>query len=90
MKNVKEYRYYRHVHGAQSVVSPNFCLSTQVDLDFDSLSDVDEFWNTLPQQEHRAWLQRMQVRHFTALISSHDYWCLQKGWVTTLRKATAE
>jgi hypothetical protein len=33
----------------------------QVDLEFAELSSVDRFWRALPVDEHKAWIQRLQV-----------------------------
>lgn len=37
-------------------------LCVQLEVEFDSLSDVEEFWASLPSSEHQAWSQR--ARHF--------------------------
>jgi hypothetical protein len=37
----------------------------QLEVEFDTLAELEEFWASIPQQDHKAWSQRAQVLHCT-------------------------
>ena len=37
-------------------------LHIQMEVDFETLSGLEDFWSSIPATEHKAWSQRMQVR----------------------------
>jgi hypothetical protein len=39
-------------------VSPSRC---ELELEFDDLSSLDEFWENLPQKAHAAWMRQAEV-----------------------------
>lgn len=35
----------------------------ELELEFNTLSDLEEFWGTIPAQAHKAWSERLQVSY---------------------------
>ena len=45
------------------------CIAQQMEVDFETLTDLEGFWGSIPPEAHKAWSQRMQVRTRAAVHS---------------------
>ena len=43
----------------------------QLEVDFESLAELERFWAAIPPEQHRAWSQRAQVRPLSASVLGH-------------------
>lgn len=49
----------------------------QLEVEFDSLASLEDFWALLPPAEHKAWSQRARVRLFLIHLESSALACIQ-------------
>lgn len=54
-------------------------VTAQLEVEFEGLAELEQFWAAIPPEQHRAWSQRAQVRSFLPRFLS-----TQTGWVPSL------
>ena len=49
------------------------CVPAQLEVEFESLAELEQFWAAIPPELHRAWSQRAQARLPCRHFSQHWY-----------------